>query len=249
MTIREALEDSKLDELEVEIILASLLNKDRSFIYAHPEYRLAHSVLNKLTNRLRRRSKGEPLAYILGYKEFYGLKFFVDKHVLIPRPETETLVDETLSWIKKQGLTSQVICDVGTGSGCIAISLAKHLPSARIYAIDLSKTALEVAKKNAKLHGVAEKIIFLQGNLLLSLPEKVDILVANLPYIPTKSISSLQTEIRDWEPKEALDGGPDGMALYDSLFEQSKLKLKPHGIVFYECDGQIHSRNYKFKIE
>ncbi|MEX0616906.1 MAG: peptide chain release factor N(5)-glutamine methyltransferase [Candidatus Woykebacteria bacterium] len=243
MTIKEALAANPIDKIEAEIVLSGLLRKDRSFLYAHPEFRLSKTRTSKLTSKLKRRERGEPLAYILGYKEFYGLKFYVDKRVLIPRQETEELIEKVFNWIKKKNLTAPSICEVGTGSGCIAVTLAKLAPSAKIYAIDIDKHALEVAKKNAKLHGVSEKITFLQGDLLTPLSEKVDLIVANLPYIPTKKISSLQGELRDWEPRVALDGGTDGKELYLKLFKQAMNFLKPSGVIFYEVDGQVFKKS------
>ena len=287
MLIKEVLKASPINKTEAEIILADLLGKDRSFLFAHPEFNLSKPLASQLADKVKRRASGEPLAYILGYKEFYGLRFFVDSRVLIPRPETEGLVDHVVDHIRPYLKTSPKrhpgesrlsrddsrifriaqnrsdsgqarmtvssgsqkfqsrrlikICDVGTGSGCIAITLAKHLPKAKIFATDINQDALGLAKKNAKYHQVENKIIFLEGNLLFPLSESVDIIVANLPYIRSSVIKQLDPQISKWEPKIALDGGSAGQQIYQRLFQQAGKFLKPGGIIFYEIDGRVFS--------
>ncbi len=175
----------------------------------------------------------QPKQYQLGYCEFYKLKFKLTPDVLIPRPETELLVEEVLSFSRKlvssskpdSETTSQrvTILDLGTGSGCIAISIAKNLPGAKIIATDISKKALEIAKLNAKFHKVEKQIFFLESNLLEFIKDgskTPDIITANLPYIPTASLMMLDPMVRDFEPKIALDGGRDGFELYRKLFAQ-----------------------------
>ncbi|MDD3102331.1 MAG: peptide chain release factor N(5)-glutamine methyltransferase, partial [Patescibacteria group bacterium] len=178
--------------------------------------------------------KGTPVAYLVGHKEFFNLDFMVDKNVLIPCPETELLVEEVLKSVpnsKFQILNSITIADVGTGCGNIAITLAKHLPLAKIYAIDISKNALKVAKKNAKKHKTDKQIIFLNKNLLELLPKKVDFIAANLPYIPTQ-----KARLLSHSPQIALDGGKDGLKFYQSLLENAADHLRPDGKIFLEIN-------------
>lgn len=175
-----------------------------------------------------------PKQYIQGWVEFYKLKFRVTPDVLIPRPETELLVDEVLDYMRShlnRGRTSTIM-DIGTGCGNIAISIAINAPDAKIIATDVSEPALKVAKQNAKLHGVSDKITFLQSNLLQNIPTIPDIIVTNLPYIPSARIPYLDSSVKDFEPLVALDGGADGFQLYRKLFAQiSQLKWKPKLIV------------------
>lgn len=168
----------------------------------------------------------KPSQYIKGWVEFYRLRFKVTPDVLIPRPETELLIDEVLSFLKHRPTETPTILDIGTGSGNIAISLATHLPTSnvgiKIIATDISKKALKVAKQNAKLHGVEKQITFLESNLLGKITQQPDIIVTNLPYIPTKRIPNLDSSVKDFEPLVALDGGEDGFDLYRKLFTQIK---------------------------
>lgn len=165
-----------------------------------------------------------PKQYARGWTEFYKLKFNLTPDVLIPRPETELLIDETIHLINHELTNQLTILDIGTGSGCIAIALAKNLFSVRIIATDISTKALKVAQLNAKIHQVENKVQFLKGDLLSCYVEKPDIIVANLPYIPTQRISYLDPSVKDFEPKIALDGGEDGFELYRKLFSQMKEK-------------------------
>ncbi len=242
MQLSQILENSKLDRVDTEIIITEALKRDRSFIHAHPEYLLTPKATKHIKDRLERREKNEPLAYILGYKEFYGLRLFVDKHVLIPRHETEELVERVVTHANKYHNNKPIkICDVGTGSGCIAVSLAKSLPKSKIFATDVDPKALSVARKNAKLHSTEKRIIFLKGDLLSPLPEKVDVIVANLPYIKTQSIKNLAHQVSKWEPRIAIDGGVDGMKLYKKLFAKAAKYLNPDSRIFYELDGKTFS--------
>lgn len=181
----------------------------------------------------------KPKQYIKGWVEFYKLKFKVTPDVLIPRPETELLVDVVLDYTRShlnEGRTSTII-DIGTGAGNIAISIAKNAPAVKIIGTDISEKALKVARQNARLHGVEDKIEFMQSNLLdcralRARNDKDMVIVTNLPYIPTQRISYLDSSVKDFEPHIALDGGEDGFDLYRKLFQQiSKLKLKPKLIV------------------
>jgi len=230
--------------LDAEILLAFVLKKPKEYLYAHPFNNLTIQQFNNFKKLISRRIKHEPVAYITGHKEFYGLNFLVNKKVLIPRPETELLVEETIKIVNNltiKQFSNLAIFDVGTGSGCIAIALAKNLPRAKIIATDISKSALRLAKQNARRHGVSPQITFLRGNLLepiLKIPNfkfliSNFIIVANLPYLTTKEWQRSQPEIRKYEPRQALDAGPDGLKYFRELFEQIiTYNLQPKSLIF-----------------
>ncbi len=224
--------------LEAEVMVMHLLQMPRQDLFAHHELEVARQQQHALDSMLHRRLTREPLAYIIGHREFYGLDLPVNADVLIPRPETETLVELALSTASMMEEPHKlVIADVGTGCGAISISLARRLPAARIYALDVSDQALEVACSNAKAYNVSDRVIFREGNLLEPLPEQVDMIVANLPYIPSGRIPTLQAEVRR-EPRVALDGGPDGLDCIRSLLTQAPGKLKDHGAILLELDPE-----------
>ncbi|MFA4833538.1 MAG: peptide chain release factor N(5)-glutamine methyltransferase [Patescibacteria group bacterium] len=219
--------------LEAEILLSHILKKDREFLFTYPEKELTNNQASYYKRLTSRRLKGEPVAYLTGQKEFYGLNFFVNKNVLIPRPETELMVEEALDLIvhNKKRMT---LIDVGTGSGCIIISLAKQLDlriknyDLRMLGVDISEKVLSVAKKNAELHGVNRKIKFVHGDLLkpallnskfINHNSKM-IILANLPYLTPTQIKSSPTV--KYEPEKALDGGRDGLKYYKELFRQAR---------------------------
>jgi len=185
-----------------------------------------------------RRAANEPIQYIIGEQEFYGLALRVTPAVLIPRPETEQLVEAVLGQVKRAGLNSTMrILDVGTGSGAIAIALAYHLPSAQIAAVDLSSAALEVAAANAARHGLAERIRFLESDLLDALSDgetSWDVIVSNPPYVPTADRESLHPQVRDHEPAAALFAGADGLDIYRRLIPQARATLRPNGLLALE---------------
>jgi release factor glutamine methyltransferase len=223
--------------LDAEVLFSFTLKKQKEFLYTHSEYQLTKTQKKKLNNLINRRVKGEPIAYLTNTKEFHGLDFFVNKNVLIPRPETELLVEEVINKTLKQKIkkTKFKIADIGTGSGCIIISIAKSykLKAISCYATDISKPALAVAKKNAKKHKV--KIKFLYGNLLEPLKnKKIDIVVANLPYgwQQWKNNTSAQTSGLKFEPQKALFAKENGLYLYHKFFEQiANRKQKPELIL------------------
>lgn len=217
--------------LDAEILLAFVLGKPKEFLYAHSEKKITANQLNQFKKIIARRAKHEPVAYITGHKEFFGLDFFVNKNVLIPRPETELLVEETLKKIQntKYKIQNTLIIDVGTGSGCIAVSLAYQLPHAKICATEISSGAIKVARKNIKHHKVT--VTLLCGNLLKPIIKKIEncklkiknlIVTANLPYLTTKQWYYTQPEIKKYEPRLALDGGPDGLKYHKQLLKQIK---------------------------
>ncbi|HSG44368.1 MAG TPA: peptide chain release factor N(5)-glutamine methyltransferase, partial [Anaerolineales bacterium] len=201
--------------LEASVLLAYITNKPRSWILAHPELSLTTEQNYQLSESLSRLESGEPFPYILGRWDFFGLEFEITPDTLIPRPETELLVEKAITWLKNNP-TQRTIADVGTGSGAIAIALATNIPDANILATDISPKALQVAIQNAEKHKVLGKINFMECDLL---PERtsIDLLCANLPYIPTDTLHELSVFGR--EPTLALDGGSDGFALIRKLIK------------------------------
>jgi len=206
--------------LEAEVLLAHVLAASRTALLAHPERVLTPDQASNYQTLVRRRVSGYPLPYLTGRAEFYGLEFEVTPEVLIPRPETETLVDLALA---RQPAT---VVDVGTGSGCIAISLAVHLPEAIIYALEISPAALAIARRNVERHGVAERVRLMVGDVFSPRPSPVDLIVSNPPYIPTGECTSLPVSVRDHEPRLALDGGPDGLTIIRRLLAQAPAVLR-----------------------
>ena len=210
-----------------QLLLASLLNQPKEWLIAHDDEALTIDVLTCYERQLARVAAHEPLAYILGHREFYGLDFMVDKRVLIPRPETEMLVELTLAALKPfipAPTHPRSVIDIGTGSGAIPVALAKTQPDLYLIATDVSPDALAVAQLNAQKHGVAERIVFQQSNLLDQIDpsqlKEVRVLTANLPYVTREEIDDLQPEIQDHEPRVALDGGDDGLDLIRRLLTQ-----------------------------
>jgi len=205
--------------MEAEVLLAYVLGTSRAVLIAHPERPLTPAQLDRYQALVRRRAVDYPLPYLTGRLEFYGLEFEVTPEVLIPRPETETLVELALARRPRSAV------DVGTGSGCIAVSLAVHLPEATIYATEISPAALAVARRNAERHGVAERVRLLAGDLLSPCPGPVDLIVSNPPYVSTGEWASLPASVRDYEPSLALDGGPDGLDVVRRLLAQAPAVL------------------------
>ena len=220
-----------------QLLLASLLNQPKEWLIAHDDEALTIDVLTRYERQLARVAAHEPLAYILGHREFYGLDFMVDKRVLIPRPETEMLVDLTLAALKPlipSPTHPRSVIDIGTGSGAIPVALAKTQPDLYLIATDVSPDALAVAQLNAQKHGVAERIVFQQSNLLDQTDPgqltEIRVLTANLPYVTRKEIDDLQPEIQDHEPRVALDGGDDGLDLIRRLLTQIR-DLRARGML------------------
>ena len=231
--------------LAAELLLLHATGRDRTWIYSHPEEVLSEEIATQFFELIRRRASGEPTQHLTGKQEFWGLEFGVSPDVLIPRPETEHLVEVALDRLavrevragRDPRLTGRGvrIVDIGTGSGCIAIALAKELPGAEVYATDISVKALALAKKNALRHGFQERIRFLESNLLGSLSSvKFDLITSNPPYIALSEAESLPVEVRDHEPREALFGGPEGYEIYGDLVLQASKQLKPGGLLVLE---------------
>jgi release factor glutamine methyltransferase len=236
MTVGGALAQARsidgVTSITAQAILAHVMQRDRTWLLAHTEVSLSSEQATLFAALLERAAQGEPLAYLTGEREFCGLAFTVTPEVLIPRPETEGLVDMVLRWNKQHPQTASHLVDVGTGSGAIAVTLAVRLPQARITAVDTSPAALAVARRNASRHSVGEHIEFVQGNLLESLSGPFDAILANLPYIPTRTLQTL--DVIRWEPSQALDGGPDGLDLIRTLIEQATTRLVAGGLLALE---------------
>jgi release factor glutamine methyltransferase len=230
--------------LAAETLLLHTLGKERTWLYTHPEHVISDGDADRFNSLLNRRAAGEPTQHLTGKQEFWGLEFEVTPDVLIPRPETEHLIEVALDRLavreiragRKQTLTGEGlhIVDVGTGSGCIAIALAKELPAAQITATDISPAALAVAKRNAARHSVADRVAFLQLNLLAGLAGKYDLVVSNPPYIGRSEKDSLMREVRDHEPELALYGGEEGYELYADLIAQAAQNVMCGGLLILE---------------
>jgi release factor glutamine methyltransferase len=245
MTLAQALQQSAYvlsangiedSHIEARMLLGHAANLSPVQIYTEPEQTLSREEKDKLQKLIRRRLQHEPTAYILKHKEFYGIDFYVDSRVLIPRPETEILVDAALKFAgSRRYLTGPLlVADIGTGCGAIAISLALNLPGSKVYATDLSSSALEVAKLNCENHKVTEQVTLLSGNLLQPLPEPVDLILANLPYIKNSELPNLSPEIAKFEPRMALDGGRNGLDYIRQLLEQVKEQINTGGCLLLE---------------
>ncbi len=216
--------------LEGEILLRHVLGISRAHLFSHPDEEIDSGQEAALKRALARRMRGEPTAYITGHREFYGLDFIVDRSVLIPRPESELLVEKAIALAKKRPISK--IADIGTGSGAIAVSLAVNLPGVTVYATDISARALQVAGKNCQKHGVADRVILLHGDMLGPLPESIDLIIANLPYVRA---SGLPVEgPLSYEPPLALNGGKDGLDSIRLFCRQAGEKLSQRGCLLLE---------------
>lgn len=243
MTIKEILikyskeleEISSTPRLDVEILLQKALGDvDRLYIHLNLDKSLSGDEEKTFMNFINERLNNRPIAYIVGNREFMGLDFYVQEGVLIPRPDTEILVEEIIELGKDKGSIN--ILDIGTGSGAITVSLANYLKEANITSVDISDIALEIGNKNAISNNVADRVEFIKSNLFSSLGKgnKFDIIVSNPPYIRRKDIDTLDKQVKDFEPYNALEGGEDGLDFYRQITEQAKLYLKNNGILAYE---------------
>lgn len=218
-------------------MLEEILGLSRVELYAEPDRPVPSSDAQRFSRAVQRRADGEPLQYVLGSQEFRGLVFTVRPGVLIPRPETELLVEEAV--LHAGSYPHPLILDVGTGSGCLAVSLAHELPTATVLATDRSPCAIAVARENAVRHGVAPRVKFSVGDLVTHLSSdgltgKVAVLVANLPYIREDEWKALPRDVREFEPKLALDGGPDGLLYHRRLLQDAQRMMKAGGVVILE---------------
>lgn len=219
--------------LDAQVLLAHICKKDKSWLHAHPEYELSPNEILELANAMAQLSAGMPLPYVIGEWEFYSLKFKVTPDVLIPRPETELLVETAIKWLTAHPERNRV-AEAGTGSGCIATSLAVHLPQVEITATDISPEALAVASYNTSRHNVDTRIQLVETNLLTGVQGPFDLICANLPYIPTASLHKLRVFLR--EPTLALDGGPDGLRVIGEMLPQTTSLLAEGGLVLLEIE-------------
>jgi len=235
--IAEGMESPRLD---AEVLLAHCLDLDRIQIYTDHDRPLGQAELKAYHQVVRRRLQREPVAYITGHREFWSLSFAVDPSVLVPRPETELLVERAAACCSPEAPPPTVV-DVGTGSGAVALALCQELPSGRFWATDTSAGALDVARGNAAAH--QREVTFLKGDLLSTLPPDIraNVVVSNPPYIPTGELAGLPRDVRDWEPMTALDGGEDGLDVIRALVPQAVQRLVPGGYLLLEISGPAQS--------
>ena len=236
---------------EAEIIVSHCIGVNRTVLYRdNPEIR--EEEIERIDELLKRRSKKEPLQYILGYVDFYGLKIKVGKGVLIPRPETELLAEEAIKAVKREALSVMRILDLCTGSGCLALALAREFPDAKVYGTDTSENAIRHAEENAEFNCI-NNVTFLEGNLFDPVadltachpsPVTFDLIVSNPPYIKRDDIKNLQPEVKDWEPVEALAGGENGLDYYRAIIPEAKAYLKEGGDLILEI-GAGQSREVR----
>jgi release factor glutamine methyltransferase len=224
--------------LQAELLLAHALETSRALLLARLDETLAPETAARYAANVARRAQHEPLAYIVGHQEFCGLDFLVDRRVLIPRHETETLVDLALQAARHVVRVSPTIVDVGTGSGAIALTLAHRLPQAQILATDISFDALKLAQINAARQRLDARVKFAQGDLLAPITERFDMLVSNLPYIPTGRYAQLPREVRSFEPRLALEGGEDGLAVMRRLATHVEAHAAPGAIALLEISEE-----------
>ena len=242
MSIRQAITRASdhIGRRDAETLLLHILGRDRAWLLAHPEAEFSTAEDAIFEGLVRRRAAHEPLQYLTGHQEFFGLDLQVTPDVLIPRPETEILVEAVLFWAQGSQQTNQKIVDIGAGSGAIALALAANLPAATIIALDLSRAALDVAQRNASRLALAERVRFVPSDLLQALQPEIaagqllDAVVSNPPYVPDGDASGMQPEVRDFEPQTALFAGPDGLAIYRRLIPQARTALRRGGLLALE---------------
>jgi release factor glutamine methyltransferase len=225
---------SEFPRLDAEVLLAHVLGCKRIHVYTRFEETPTDETRNRFRELIKQRVEGCPVAYLVGRKDFFSLELEVTRDVLIPRPDSETVVGECLRLAK--GTAAPAILDVGTGSGNLAVALAKQHKAASVTAVDVSPAALAVARRNATKHGVAERVRFLEGDVFgpLAADERFDFIVSNPPYIPHGDIAGLERGVRDYEPHLALDGGATGFAVFDRLIAEAPKHLKPGGYLLIE---------------
>jgi release factor glutamine methyltransferase len=226
--------------LEGEVLLRHVLGMDRAHLFSCLNEKMRPSQEAGLERVLERRRQGEPVAYITGHREFYGLDFIVNRDVLIPRPETELLVEEAIDSARERDIRQ--IADIGTGSGAIAVSLAVNLPAVTVYATDISNRALAVAGKNCRRHGVSNRVVLLWGDLLEPIPAPIDLIIANLPYV--RAVDLHAGSPLSFEPALALDGGEDGLDRISVFCRRASSKLRPRGGLMLEV-GQGQAENVR----
>ena len=221
---------STTPNLDAQLLLMKAVNQTRAWVLAYPEAELSATQARQFQQDLAELAAGTALPYLLGWWEFYGRRFKLNRRVLIPRPETELLVEQALSWL--QQVDGGRALDLGTGSGCLAVTLAVERPGVRVWASDIEREALQLARLNASWYGVQERISFVQGDLLSPFGGPFDVICANLPYIPTGALADLEVARR--EPAGALDGGQDGLSLIRRALEGLPRILGPRGLALFE---------------
>ena len=244
MTIREIFNTymeelshiSDTPKLDIEILLSKALGDvDRLYIHLNLHKELTKEQLDSFNKMIQDRLKGRPIAYIVNNREFMGLDFYVEEGVLIPRPDTEPLVEEVIELVK--GKENLKIVDIGTGSGAITVSLAKYIKDCQVYSLDISDKALSIGLKNAISNKVEDKINFIKSNIFSGIEDKgleLDVIVSNPPYIRRADINTLHTQVKDYEPYIALEGGEDGLNFYRDITRESVKYLKDKGILAFE---------------
>lgn len=222
--------------LDADLLLAHACGVTKEALYAHLEAPLPPGAADAYRELIERRAAGEPVAYLRGHKEFFGLRIAVDRRVLIPRPETEVLVEAVLAFVRETGRTR--VADVGTGSGAIAVAVAVSEPSVRVVATDVSAEALEVARANVEAHGVSGRVELRQGDLLAPVPGPIDVVAANLPYLRPDAVEHLTGDRTSlaFEPHVAVVAGADGLDVIRRCVDQLPDRLVPGGAAFFECD-------------
>lgn len=244
---------------EAASLLAFTLDKPNTFLIAHPEYDLTDEESKRFDGYIARREKREPFQYITGRQEFYGLEFEVTPDVLIPRPETEILVEEAIKELNRLNKPNELrFIEIGVGSGCISVSILKNVPTATAVATDISAEAIAVARRNAEKHGVLDRIEFHHGDLFAGVQGKFDMIVSNPPYIPEGDLADMQAEVRDYEPRSALFGGKDGLDIVRQIIDEAPVHLNHSGLLFIEIGyGQsdtivfdpFYWKNYSFFLD
>jgi release factor glutamine methyltransferase len=232
--------------MNAELLLMFTLNCDRAYLYAHPERELNSEEHSRYEAALAERARGVPAQYITGHQEFWGMDLIVGPAVLIPRPETEHVIETVLELVRRNGGRGRRhavrIADIGTGSGCIALALAKELPDAEIHATDISAPALEIAHANAARLQLESRIQFHQTDLLAGLPRDCDFIIANPPYVGESEEDMVQLEVRKFEPREAVFAGPAGVEVIARLIPEAQVALRPGGWLVMEISGTIANR-------
>lgn len=227
--------------LDAEVLIAHALGLERVMLYARHDAPLDPEELTTIRELVARRARAEPVAHLVGKREFWSRSFKVTKDTLVPRPDTETLVEAALDL--RKGHDTKLIVDVGTGTGCIAITLACEIPDARVFALEISEAARDVADENAREHGVEDRVVILASDLLHALPmdvPEIDLLVANLPYIRSDEMPGLMADVRDYEPALALEGGEDGLDPTRRLVEQAPERMASNGTIVLEAAPAQH---------
>ncbi|MGO3168269.1 peptide chain release factor N(5)-glutamine methyltransferase [Senegalia sp. (in: firmicutes)] len=227
----------KNPRLEAELIVCYLLDVDKAYLYTHPNRIVDEKIINKFDELTSKRKEGYPIQYILENQEFMGLDFHVGEGVLVPRADTEILTEYIIKMALKCEKEKLNIMDIGTGSGAITLSLAYYIKDAYIYSVDISEDAIRIARKNKRRMKLEDKVKFINKDILEGFPqidEKMDIIVSNPPYIPSRDIDDLQIEVSKYEPRLALDGGDDGLVFYKYITKKAREKLTEDGVLCYE---------------